>query len=95
MHDKRKGGAARMWQAYRGLVDPMIKPVTDGVAHSIASRLVGFFVTWHLYGGYDGLVGAGWNRTAVWRNRQEFRKVFGVEVEDAWPEFAEFVRGMK
>jgi hypothetical protein len=87
-----KGLPARVWKSYREAVDPLFAPVATGVAHATVSRLVGFWVTWHLMEGFDAMTAAGWSRGTVWKNRVEFRRVFGVEVEDAWPEYVKDVR---
>jgi hypothetical protein len=58
-------------------------------------RLIGFHVVWHLFGGREALKAAGWPERTVDRNRVEFYKVFGVPVEDAFPEISEAARGMR
>lgn len=71
--------------AYRQVVEAALQPVTQGIAAQTVTRLAGFWVMWNLFGGYDGLRAQGWERTNIWRNRKEFRAVFGVEVEDFLP----------
>jgi hypothetical protein len=41
------------------------------------SELVGFWVAWHLAGGFSRLEGGGWNRSTIFRKIRRFRAVFG------------------
>lgn len=79
----RKGSA---WEDALKAVDRALGSRLQGVASATVARLIGFWVLWHLTGGFDGLKAAGWPRSTIWRSRQDFVKVFGVEVEDFLPE---------
>jgi hypothetical protein len=80
-----KGRARRAWDAYVGGVDayvmPVLAPVLDPAIRRWASKatadLVGFWVVWHLHGGFEGLVNGGMHPTTVWRKIKRFRLVFG------------------
>jgi hypothetical protein len=47
------------WNAYADAVNkvalPMAKPLIDGIAANQAVDLMGFWLVWHLEGGYEGL----------------------------------------
>lgn len=42
-----------------------------------SSELIGFWVMWHLAGGFDQLEGAGWHRATIFRKIKRFRDEFG------------------
>ena len=60
------------------------------VAGYVVQRLLGFWVMWHLAGGLEPLIARRWiTRSWVYRQRSQFHKVMGVEVEHFWVEAAE------
>ena len=42
------------------------------------SDLVGFYLLWHLHGGFDGLRELGMSRASIYRKMATFRKMFGA-----------------
>ena len=74
--------------AYWEFVKSVMGPLPALYGSNTVQRLIGFHVCWHLMGGWDGLKKAGWNRHQIWRNRRDFLEVFGIEVEDAFPDLA-------
>lgn len=42
-----------------------------------SSELIGFWVMWHLAGGFDQLEAAGWHRATIFRKIKRFRDEFG------------------
>jgi|GEM_PF-904478 len=60
------------------------------------SELTGFWLSWHMFGGFERLIEGGWNRATVFRKMRRFRAIFGshpdeykfpwihLELEDAW-----------
>jgi hypothetical protein len=75
-------------QKYLDLVKVGMGPIPAVYATNTVQRLVGFHVVWHLFGGRIPLINAGWNDRSVTRNRTQFRKVFGVDVTEAFPDIA-------
>ena len=75
-----KGRARRAWDAYVRAVDEARPEWMDRMIRDLALRwteqLVGFWVSWHLYGGFEGLKRAGWSERTIYRRLKEFRKVF-------------------
>lgn len=57
-----KGRARRAWDAYANAANrvaaPVMNPLAAGIARKQVIELVGFWVAWHLYGGFEGLVDA-------------------------------------
>lgn len=46
------------------------------------SDLTGFWVSWHLAGGFAALEAGGWNRATLFRKVKEFRTVFGAHPDE-------------
>jgi hypothetical protein len=68
---------------------PVINPVAKKWAGTTVQRLLGFWVIWHTYGDLSALVETGlMSRTTAYRQRAEFVRIFGVNVEDFQPEVA-------
>lgn len=76
-----RGLARRAWDAYANAANrvalPLAQPAIDGYVRKQVMELVGFWVAWHLYGGFEGLVErAGISPSTVWRKVKRFRLVF-------------------
>ena len=80
-----KGNARRVWDAYvRGTnkllgpaLHPLLKPAADRIGGAVATDLMGFWLCWHLEGGFEGLLRMGMSRSAIYRRVKMFRSVFG------------------
>lgn len=84
-----KGLARRAWDAYARTVNKAAAPAVQPLAHAVARRwtmdMVGFYVAWHLYGGFEGLQEAfGMHPSTIWRKVAKFRKTFGVHPDEAY-----------
>ena len=80
-----KGRLERAWDAYYGAVRPVTDPLSKRLAgllmpfaRGATFDLLGFWVSWHMLGGYEGLQQIGMSRSAVYRRITLFRKVFGA-----------------
>lgn len=79
-----KGRARRAWDAYVGAVDryvnpvvlPAFEPAIRRYAVKATGDLLGFWMAWHLHGGFEGLVELGMHPSTVWRKVKRFRTVF-------------------
>jgi hypothetical protein len=62
-------------------LDPEIR---DDIAADALERseLIGFWVAWHLAGGFDNLARGGWHRATIFRKVRRFRTVFGVHPDE-------------
>lgn len=96
-----RGLARRAWDAYASSVSKVIEPAVTPFARKVATKqindLFGFWLLWHICGGFEGLVErAGMHPSTVWRKVKRFRMVFGqhpdefempgveLKVEDYW-----------
>lgn len=71
------------------ILAPVVKPVAQRVAGQSVQRLLGFWVMWHSYGGFHGLLDARViSRAGVYAQRKEFAEVFGTPIEDFLPQVA-------
>jgi len=76
-----EGRARRTWEAVPGtakLSSPVSLPVVGAIARSWTEELLGFWLTWHIKGGFDGLERWGMNRATIFRKVARFRKTFGA-----------------
>lgn len=99
-----KGHARRAWDSYAAAVqrvaEPLVDPVAGLVARRVTEDLMGFWVMWHLCGGFEGLERYGMHKSTIWRKVKKFRiatghhpdefKFVGVHVdrEAAWGDLA-------
>ena len=73
--------------ALEAAIRPVVEPLAKHAASSTVMRLLGFWVLWNSFGSVAALVEAGvMSRANVYRCRNDFRSLFGVEVEDFQPE---------
>jgi hypothetical protein len=85
-----KGIARRAWQAYarrtNQLLGPTLRPLVEPSARKISASLVtdlfGFWLTWHLEGGFDGLLRIGMSRSAIYRRIKMFRSLTGMHPDE-------------
>ncbi|WP_156697714.1 hypothetical protein [Nocardioides sp. Leaf285] len=85
-----KGRARAAWDAYaKGtnrllgpIINPALEPVVRSYAVNAVSDLLGFWLMWHLEGGFEGLRKHGMSRSAIYRRVGSFRKVFGVHPDE-------------
>ena len=80
-----QGIAKKAWKAYVKAVDrrtpPFVKealvPLGTHVGTQVVEDMIGFWVMWHLYGGFDGLVEFGMHKSTIWRKVARFRNMTG------------------
>ena len=74
------GRARRAWEAYARAVNRARPAAVDRAVQRLAKswteELLGFWLCWHLYGGFEGLERAGWERRTIYRRLKKFRLVF-------------------
>ena len=84
-------GAARdtfkkAWSAYergvRNVATPLLRPLAEKIAAPVVLDLVGFWLSWHLEGGFEGLQRLGMSRASIYRRVSIFRKTFGVHPDE-------------
>lgn len=82
-----RGRARGLWDAYqsgvrRVVVEPALDPVARHYGSGVVSEVVGFWVLWHLHGGFEGLLKSGMPRTTIFRKVKRFREVFGQHPDE-------------
>src|SRR4051794_9551304 len=82
-----KGIARRAWDAYakqaRKLSSaPGVDSLSTRLAAPVAVDLMGFWMMWHLYGGFDGLRRIGMSRASIYRRIKLFRSSYGVHPDE-------------
>ena len=81
-----KGLARRAWDAYARAVNrvalPYLEPFADRVSAAVVTDLVGFWLAWHLEGGFEGLERLGMHRATIFRKVSRFRRVFGKHPDE-------------
>src|SRR5271154_2341599 len=85
-----KGRARQVWDSYRRAIDktvmPVVLPVARPGAEALARKwmvdLLGFWMLWHLYGGFEGLEEFGMHPSTIWRKVSRFRQVFGKHPDE-------------
>lgn len=85
-----KGVARRAWDAYvkksnqvfGPALHPLIRPAAEKIGASVAVDLMGFWLTWHLEGGFEGLQRLGMSRSAIYRRIKMFRSLTGLHPDE-------------
>jgi hypothetical protein len=81
-----KGIARRAWDSYAATVNrvagPAIEPLVRRVAATTAADLLGFWLVWHLEGGFEGLRRHGMSRSSIYRRISLFRRITGQHPDE-------------
>jgi hypothetical protein len=81
-----KGIARRTWEAYARRVNAITGPMLRGpIRHAGATEtadMLGFWLLWHLYGGFEGLEEIGMHRSTIFRKVKRFRTYFKVHPDE-------------
>lgn len=81
-----RGIARRSWEAYVGAVTkvttPALRPLVRKYAAGSIVDLVGFWVVWHLEGGFEGMQRMGLSRASIYRKIKLFRIAFGAHPDE-------------
>jgi len=85
-----KGNARRAWDAYvratnkyvGPVVTPAVEPVARHIAVNMTADLFGFWLIWHLEGGFDGLRRIGFSRSGIYRRVKRFRQITGQHPDE-------------
>ncbi len=81
-----KGIARRAWDSYAAAVNkaaaPAVKPLARRIGAARAVDLLGFWLVWHLEGGFDGMQKNGMSRSAIYRRIKMFRKATGAHPDE-------------
>jgi hypothetical protein len=81
-----KGNLKRAWEAYSRAVntaaEPLVRPLAEKIATPLVLDLLGFWLAWHLEGGFEGLQRVGMSRASIYRRINLFRKTLGVHPDE-------------
>jgi hypothetical protein len=81
-----RGKARRAWDLYVGAVGkvstPVLRPFVEMYAAGSIVDLIGFWVVWHLEGGFEGLRAMGMSRASIYRRVKMFRIAFGAHPDE-------------
>lgn len=86
-HGHAKARWQKAWDAYsdavRKYAGPVVEPAFRPIARSLTFDAMGFWLTWQLEGGFDGLQRSlGMSRSAIYRRLALFRKATGKHPDD-------------
>jgi hypothetical protein len=75
---------AEAFPSGRATIEAFTELVRDDIAADAReeSELIGFWVAWHLAGGFANLERSGWHRATVFRKVKAFRNRFGAHPDD-------------
>lgn len=78
-----KGRARAAWDTYTKAVGKAFGPAVRKAARIYTMDQLGFWLAWHLYGGFEGVQEAlGMHPSTIWRKVAKFRKTFGVHPDE-------------
>ena len=61
---------------------PAVERAVRHISVPVTLDLVGFWLTWQVSGGYEGLRSIGMSRSAIYRRIKQFRQVFGKHPDE-------------
>jgi len=81
-----KGRALRAWDEFSDAVGepllPLLRPILNRIGSRLRVEMIGFWVVWHLHGGFEGLEQMGMDRATIYRKLSKFRLIFGVHPDE-------------
>jgi hypothetical protein len=66
----------------RKVTTPALRPLVQRYAAGSIVDLYGFWVVWHLEGGFEGLLAMGMSRASIYRRIKLFRMAFGAHPDE-------------
>src|SRR5215210_6535691 len=81
-----RGIARRAWDGYVEAVGkvsaPVVEPFARKAAVPVMMDLAGFWLLWHVEGGFEGLQRIGMSRSSIYRRISLFRRLLGVHPDE-------------
>jgi hypothetical protein len=85
-HGTARDNLMRAWSAYergvKNVAEPLLRPLADKIAAPVVLDMTGFWLAWHLEGGFEGLQRLGMSRASIYRRVSLFRKTFGAHPDE-------------
>lgn len=80
---KAKNRWQKAWDAYAKAIAPAVDPVARVLGREMTFDLLGFWLTWHLHGGFEGMQrDLAMSRSAVYRRVSAFRRATGKHPDE-------------
>ena len=87
------GRARKAWDAYMRTLEKVIPPfvvegsnaVTPGasyVSREVLQNLLGFWLLWHMQGGFEGLQEFGMSRSTIYKKISQYRQAFAMHPDE-------------
>lgn len=64
------------------VMDPVIDPAVRKIAGKMTADAVGFWLMWHLEGGFEGLQRLGMSRSGIYRRINNFRRIMKAHPDE-------------
>jgi hypothetical protein len=79
-----KGIARRAWDAYAGAVEnsAVTQTLARKISIPVSTDLLGFWMLWHLEGGFEGMRRLGMSRATIYRRIKMFRTLMGCHPDE-------------
>jgi hypothetical protein len=76
----------KAWERYMAAMDktagPVMEPYLKPIAVRLETGMMGFWLMWHLEGGFEGLEKLGMSRTTIYRKIKFFRTITGQHPDE-------------
>ena len=77
-----KGKAKANLDRYLSTARPVKKPKVKYATARLTPELYGFWLMWHLEGGFEGLRSEGMSRSSIYRRLRSFRMIMGMHPDE-------------
>src|SRR4051812_9017600 len=82
-HGAARSKFQRAWKIYTDALSPVVEPMARVLGRELTFDLLGFWLTWQLHGGFEGMQrDLGMSRSAVYRRVSAFRRATGQHPDD-------------
>jgi hypothetical protein len=80
---KAKQRFQKAWEAYANALRPVSEPMARVIGRELTFDLMGFWLTWQLHGGFEGMQrDLKMSRSAVYRRVSAFRRATGMHPDE-------------
>jgi hypothetical protein len=80
---RARGRFERAWAAYVNALRPVSEPLARVIGRELTFDLMGFWLTWQLHGGFEGMqADLKMSRSAIYRRISAFRRATGQHPDE-------------